>query len=335
MMRNFKLAFILLVCGLTLASCSSRYEQLLAGTDYEAKYKEAFKYYNNGKYKRAAELFESLIMPMSGMPQEDTVHFFTGMSNYKRMDYVTAESNFERFIQVFPRSPFTEEATYLRCHALYEKTLRYELDQVPTRKALVAIGEFMRDYPLSSYRPTCEIMQEDLFERLDRKAFESARLYYKMEDYLAAHYALKNVLRDNADNRYRTDILYYTAVSAYKYAQNSVRDKQKERYLTFIDDYYNFISEEASSSRRSFLDGYYQKALRYTKGNENADYEEGVASEENMTKEQRRKARLAAKEVKRAEALLKEAEKKAQAENERKERKSRDKVKAQNKENIK
>ena len=29
-----------------------------------------------------------------------------------------------------------------------------------------------------------------------------------------------------------------------------------------IDDYYNFISEEASSSRRSFLDGYYQKALK-------------------------------------------------------------------------
>ncbi len=335
MMGKLKFIIMLFACGVLLSSCTSQYEKLLAGSDNDLKYKEAFKYYNSGKYKRAAELFESLIMPMSGMPQEDTVHFFTGMSNYKRQDYVTSESNFERFIQVFPRSPFTEEATYLRCHALYEKTLRYELDQVPTKKALVAIGEFMRDYPLSSYCQTCEVMQEDLLERLDRKAFESARLYYKMEDYLAAHYALKNVLRDNADNRYRTDILYYTAVSAYKYAQNSVRDKQKERYLTFIDDYYNFISEEASSSRRSFLDGYYQKALRYTKGNDNADYEEGVASEKKMTKEQRKKARLAAKEVKRAEALLKAAEKKAQEENEKKERISRAKVKEQNKENIK
>ena len=75
--------------------------------------------------------------------------------------------------------------------------------------------------------------------------------------------------------------------------------------------------------------GYYQKALRYTKGNDNADYEEGVASEKKMTKEQRKKARLAAKEVKRAEALLKAAEKKAQEENEKKERISRAKVKEQ------
>ena len=50
-------------------------------------------------------------------------------------------------------------------------------------------------------------MIEDLKERLDRKAFENARLYYKMEDYLAARVALRNVLKDNADNLYREDIL--------------------------------------------------------------------------------------------------------------------------------
>jgi len=317
--------------ALLLSSCSAEYEKLLASGDTDAKYKAAFDYYNKGKYKRSAELFESLIMAMSGYPQEDTVYFYTGMSNYKKQDYVTAESNFERFTQVFPRSPFSEEASYLRCFCLYEKTYSYELDQMPTRKTISVIGEFNKEFPSSKYANSLGVMLEDLSERLDRKSYEGAKLYYKMEDYLAAHYALKNVLRENADNVYRVDVLYYTALSAYYYASKSVNEKQRERYLTFIDDYYNFISEESESSRRRFLDGLYQKALKVTKGTGNVEYEEGVVNEKQAQREKRKLEKQAAKEEKKAKAALKAAEKEQDKTNEGKQRASRDKVKEQNK----
>ena len=101
-------------------------------------------------------------------------------------------------------------------------------------------------------------------ERLERKSLESAKIYYTMEDYQAARYALKNVLKENADNRYREDVLYYTALASYKYALNSVKDKQKERYLDFIDDYYNFISEYPDSKHKKELDGLYAKVEHLT-----------------------------------------------------------------------
>ena len=41
-------------------------------------------------------------------------------------------------------------------------------------------------------------MTTELNGRLDRKAYENARLYYKMEDYQAASVALRNVLKDNS-----------------------------------------------------------------------------------------------------------------------------------------
>ena len=44
------------------AGCKSQYDILLESNDVDAKYAAAFQYYNEGKYTRAASLFESLAM---------------------------------------------------------------------------------------------------------------------------------------------------------------------------------------------------------------------------------------------------------------------------------
>lgn len=262
MMRILKI-FIVLSFALTLHSCVSYYETMMKSNDVDLKYKAAFQYFEKGKFKKAAEVFESLTLVTQGTPQEDTVNYYTGLSNYKFGDYVTAESNFAKFIEVFPRSPFSVEAQYLRIKCLYEGTFRYELDQTPTRKAMMIISEFMYDNPASDFYPVCQSMMKEFMERLDRKSFESAKLYYVMEDYKAAHYALKNVLKENAENQYRENVLYYTTMSSYKYALNSIKERQKDRYLTFIDDYYNFISEYPESSKKQELDGLFAKVQEY------------------------------------------------------------------------
>lgn len=308
-MQLKKIVIFALLVSLS-ASCTSYYESILRSTDPEVKYKAAFEYYNNKKYRRSAEIFESLVLLMQGMPQEDTVQFYNAMSNYNMKDFVTAESNFDKFATVFPRSPFYEKARFLRLECLYQSTYRYELDQTPTRKAMSAITEFMYDYPSSEHFAECEKMMEDLMERLDKKSYESAKLYYRIEDYQAAHYALKNVLRENSENIYRKDVMYLTAMASYKYALHSVREKQKERYLTFIDDYYNFIGEYPDAVERKELDGLYVKALTFTKG---ADVEEQYESGA-LTKEERKKMekqnKAAVKEVKKAEKMRMETDKK-------------------------
>ena len=105
-------------------------------------------------------------------------------------------------------------------------------------------------------------MLEDLNERLARKAYENARLYYKREDYKASRVAFKNVRKDNVDNIYREDILYYAAMTSYNYALNSVPAKQKERYMVFMDDYLNFVGEYPDSKYRRELDRLYEKVKK-------------------------------------------------------------------------
>ena len=261
-MKNTKLSAAFVIGLLAAVACKSEYELLLEGNDVDAKYAAAFEYFNQGKYQRSSQLFESLSPLTNGTERGDTVLYYWGLSNYRYRDYYTAETNFTNFIATYPLSPFAPDAGFFRIDCLYRQTLRYELDQKPTRNALSAISRYLVENPESPYRPLCENMTTELNGRLDRKAYENARLYYKMEDYQAASVALKNVLKDNAENIYREDVLYYIAMSSYKYASMSVQNKQKERYLVFVDDYLNFVGEYPESDYRSELDGLYKRAQR-------------------------------------------------------------------------
>jgi len=259
---KFRNLILILVATAAMCSCKSQYEILLNSNDADAKYEGAFQYFNEGKYSKAASLFESLSVLTNGTERDDTVRYYWGLSNYRFKDYYTAETNFAQFIESYPRSPFTSEARYLRLDCLYRSTLRWELDQAPTYKTISAISEYILEFPENEHMQECRDMLEELNERLDKKSYEAAKLYYKMEDYLASRVAFRNVLKDDADNIYREDILYYIAMSSYNYAHMSIPEKQKERYLTFVDDYLNFIGEIPESHYRKELDNVYRKAQK-------------------------------------------------------------------------
>lgn len=261
-MKHSRIIVAALIAAVALSSCRSQFEALLNSNDVDLKYEAAFNFYNNGKYNKAASLFESLAMLTSGTERDDTVRYYWAMSNYRFKDYFTAETNFNSFVENYPRSPFTSEARFLRIDCLYRSTYRYELDQNPSYIAMTAISQYMAEYPNSTHIAECIDMMSDLQERLDTKAYESARLYYKMEDYKAARVAFKNVLKNNSESQFREDILFYTAMASYKYAKNSVTSKQRDRYYTFIDDYLNFVGELPESHYRKELDAMYKKSQK-------------------------------------------------------------------------
>lgn len=262
---KIKYLTIVVLTMLVIVSCSSEFDKYFNSPVVQEKFEGALKFFNAKKYTKSAELFESILLAVKGTPQEDSVQYYLALSNYNAGDIYTAEANFDQFVQVFPKGPFSEKARFYRIDCLYRATHRYELDQIPSYKALSAINEFIYDYPDSEYLVKCKDYMKDLQTRIDKKSFESARLYHKIEDYKAAVFALKNALKDNPDNYYREDIIYYIVTSNYLYALNSVPSKQKERYMSMIDEYYNFISEFPDSKYRKELDQMFEKAQIVTK----------------------------------------------------------------------
>jgi len=250
---------VIFALALILTGCKTQFQQLLESSDYDTKYYTAMQYFETGKYTKAAQLFESLSIATIGTERDDTVQFYWGLSNYRAKDFVNAETNFEKFIEHYPKSGFTSDAIFYRLDCMYRETYRWSLDPTPTYKTIAVLSEYLMLHPESEHYAVCTKMLDDLNERLDRKAYEAALLYYKMEDYKAAGVAFHNILKDDPENIYREQILYYTAMSSYKYANNSVEAKKKERFLLFIDDYFNFIGEYPDSDYNDELGKLYEK----------------------------------------------------------------------------
>lgn len=261
-LKRLPVLAVAVICMSLLFSCKSQYEMMLESHDIPAKYKMAFDLFDAGKYSKAANMFENLKIAVRGTVQDDTVQYYAAYSHYCFGDMTAAEQAFDSFINIFPRSPFTDKARFMYLDCLYQSTYRYELDQTPTYKALNAINEYLIDFPDNAYSAQCTAMVKTLEDRLDRKDYEAAKLYYTIEDYKAAHYALKLVLKEDADNIYREDIMYYTVMSAYKYAFNSIAAKQRERYMTFTDDYFTFVTEFPESHYRKELDSLAEKVQK-------------------------------------------------------------------------
>lgn len=263
--------FIFLVLALLSTSCVNQFEALMRSTDYQLKFRKAIEYFEAKRYSRAQPLLEQLQMVYRGTVQDDTLQYYLGLSNYHLNDYVTAEDNFRQFVEIFPRSPFTKMARFLRLDCLYQSTYRYALDQQPSHITIAAIEEFLYDYPGSEYTTTCHNMLDDLYLRLDRKAFESAKLYYTIEDYKAASHALKETLKENPENHYREEIMYYIVAAHYQYAVHSVPESQRERFLNVIDEYYNFVSEFPDSKYTKEVGTMFKKAQQVTTKKNNTE----------------------------------------------------------------
>ena len=83
-------------------------------------------------------------------------------------------------------------------------------------------------------------------------------------------------------------------MSSYKYAHESVPAKQKERYLSFVDDYLNFVGELPESHYRKELDVVYQRAQKALGRHGVTDVDEEM-TEKDFAKERRKLLREAKK----------------------------------------
>ena len=264
MKRKHLLHFcVVMMVGFALTSCTSAFDKVLKSNDPEAKYRKAFEYYNLKKYSRAATLFDNITLNFRGTSRDDSVNFYLAKSFFLDGDMYSAEHYLDVFRQTFPRSQFTEEAYFLRCVSAYKTTYRPSLDPRPSTHALAFMNEFLYFYPSTEWAQQIRTMQDDLLSRLDEKAFNSAALYYKIEEYKAAVTALKTTLKDNANTKYREDVLYLILASSYELATRSVPSKQRDRFQAVIDEYYNIISEYPDSKYKKSADNMHAKALDF------------------------------------------------------------------------
>ena len=136
------------------------------------------------------------------------------------------------------------------------------LDQTETKKAIDELQLFMNRYPNTAKMDTCNSLVKTLRDKLEVKALDGAKLYFQMEQYKAAKVALKNVLVDYPDTKYKDDVLLYMVKSNYNLAVNSIDSKKEERFKETIKSYHTFADAFQGSSKLKEAESMYNTAVK-------------------------------------------------------------------------
>lgn len=225
--------FIIPMLFLVITSCS-KYQKLLKSDDVMLKKEKAYEYYEEGDYHRALGLMEDIIPAFRGTVHAEELNYYYAMAHYKQKDYILAAHYFKTFTQGFPRSEHAEEFLYLSAYCKYLLSPRPSLDQTETREAINELQSFINRYPQSPRVEQANEHIDELRAKLEIKAFESAKLYFNIRDYMAAVTAFNNLIRDYPDTEFREEALFYIIQSYFLYAENSIETRQLERYNNVV-----------------------------------------------------------------------------------------------------
>ena len=250
---------VALVAGV---ACSVVSEAIKSG-DPQYAYQQALRLYEEEKWNQASTLFEACRHIYMGTPREDTLSFYNARCKFKDHDWSEAASQLDAYRRKFGRSPFIEDAEGMYALCYYYMSPDPERDQTITSQAIIAITEFMSRYPESENIPEFQQMLDDLTGRLMEKSYINAYTYYKIGRYKSAIVAFKNVMKRYPESKRTEEMMYYTTVSAYRLAANSVASKQLDRYIAMLDHYYSYLSEYPESKRLRELERMAKEARNF------------------------------------------------------------------------
>lgn len=227
---------ISLLASVLMISCG-QYRKVLKSSDIKLKYSTAVTLYEKGDYHRAMQLFDELLIYYRGTDTSEKINYYYAYCYFGEEDYLEAGYYFTKFTSTFPTSKYAEECTYMSAYCQYLYSPEYGLDQTISIDAIKQMQLFINQYPKSTRVAKCNEIIDELRYKLEKKEFETARLYYKIQSYQAAYIAFKNVLKDYPDTKHKEEVYFYMLSSSYLYAQNSIETKKKERLELARDAY--------------------------------------------------------------------------------------------------
>lgn len=248
--------------GLLLFSACSDYNKLLKSTNVDQKYEAAVKYFDKKDYYRAGVLLEEVRPLLAGRIEAEKAAFLYAYTQYYERLYATSAELFRNFFETYGRSPFAEESLFMYAKSLYNDSPDFNLDQTSTQTAIVAIQDFLNRYPESKYKEEATTMSDELAAKLERKAFESAKLYSQMRYYQAAVTAFTTFQREYPASDFNEEAAYLKIVAQFNLAEESVPEKQRERYFDTVGFYQAFVDKYPNSKYLRNAESIFDKSTK-------------------------------------------------------------------------
>lgn len=238
-LKHIKYLAIAVLITATLTSCSE-YQRVLNGDDVGKKFAMSDSLYDAGKYLKAVTMMEQIVPAYRGKPQAQKLMYLYADSYYQLGDYFLSGYQFERFTVSYPKSDSVEVAAYKFAKSYYQLSPLFSLDQKETYTALEKVQAYINKYPSSPKRSEANEMVAELRNKLDKKAFSTAKQFQRISDFKAAISSFDTFITNHPGSTYRKEAFFRRLESAYTLAISSFPSLIQERLIVADEFYTNF-----------------------------------------------------------------------------------------------
>ena len=221
------------------SSCS-KYAKVAKNKDAGYRLSMADKYFSEGKYRDAQQLYEDLYPIYKGTDKFEELYYKDAYCFYYLKQYKDAENFFKGFSEVFPNSSKAEEVDYMHALCFYKQVDKVALDQTNTTKSIGVMQTFINTHPGSSRVKEATEIIDTCRTQLETKEVRAADLYFKIGQYRAAAICYNNLLSVYPESKSGDLYKLKSVISYYKFAQLSQFSKQVERYEKVVSEYQDF-----------------------------------------------------------------------------------------------
>ena len=217
-----------------LAGCGKKDVHL--EEDLSPRFEKAMRYFDKGKYSRAKDEFDYIIMADPGSKISNESQYYMAESMYQIKEYDEASIAFDRYVRFSPDYSKIEKARYRICECAINFSNSYQREQSQTHRALEQLQMFIEDYPESDLIDDAEDAMLALRLKLAQKDYEVGRMYLKLEEYDSALIYFRSVLNHYYDTSFSDDarvgIIFTHILNDNREGAKSYFKSQKERFLS-------------------------------------------------------------------------------------------------------
>lgn len=243
-----------------LAACSSG-TTIRPGDSVDVAFEKAMELYENERYNRSAEAFETVLSIGRGTEYARDAQYYLAMSYYNNNQFMLAASEFQRYASTNPRSDRREESQYMEAMSYYELSPRYQLDQSDTRRAVERFQLFINRNPNSELVEDAREKIEEMRKKLAKKKFHAGMLYLdSLREFEAAAIYFEQTIDEYPDTKWAERALVQQMRAYIKFAENSVEERQEERFNKAIDSYERYLQIFPEGENRDRAERLYERA---------------------------------------------------------------------------
>lgn len=251
---------ILLLVALTALACSSRHT-IRPGDSIDVAYEKAMGLYERERYSQAVNAFETVLSMARGTDMAADAQYYLAKSHFNNRSYLIAASEFRRFARNYTRDERRKEAEFMEAYSHYQMSPRYNLDQTETYNALDRFQLFVTRYSDSELADEAREYMDELRDKLARKKFEAGEMYMRVRQFQSAAIYYDLTVEQFPESKWAERALVNKILANVKFAENSVRERQQERYQSAVDSYQQYVQIFPRGENRSKAEEYYDRAL--------------------------------------------------------------------------